>query len=92
MTDSRRYERRHDEHAPPQDDVEKAIMDILTEQGPLLGRDLILEAKKHSFRFSNAEIRVAIWQLLDRGYLVLRPDRKLEAHPEGISPAPTDVV
>jgi len=89
MTDQARYAQRHDEHAPPNTKTEKTIMRILKQQ-TMKPRDLVEEMIRRGFKELDA--RASIWALLDRGYLHLTWDRLLEAHPERISPAPTDLV
>ncbi|OHA48822.1 MAG: hypothetical protein A2806_03955 [Candidatus Terrybacteria bacterium RIFCSPHIGHO2_01_FULL_48_17] len=89
MGSKSRYTQRHDEHYPPEDGVEKAIYDILTERGPLTAIELWEEVKRRGFPESDARVHASY--LADRGWLELTDDCKFRALSERLNPAPTDL-
>lgn len=79
-----RYDRRHDEHRPPEEGIEKEIMEIL-KTGPCAPTELVRTLVEKGYDVNQA--RDHAWSLIDRGWI--SPDRNMNlvANQE-----PTDLV
>ena len=76
-----RYDRRYDEHRPPQEGIEKEIMKIL-EAGPPSPRALVNALVGKGY--DDTSVRKHAWKLMDRGWISLDREMRLVANKEPI--------
>lgn len=65
-------------------ELENCVVKTVETSGPIRGRDIVSQLEAQHAR---AEVREAVWRLLDRGTLRLRWNSTLDVAPEAASAA-----
>lgn len=87
--DEGRDARMYDEHAPPRPGIETDLMKQLSKSPKPRKPDEFIQ-EMQGLGYPESDVRMAIWLLVDRGYIEFTSDWNLRGRKNPLSPAPVD--